>query len=276
MTATKKHTTPATRTPAAPPAPPAPTVDVTQQTLDETPSRLLGLLRGIGTRPEIQAAMRAVGYDDAEHEQGWSLLEACSGRPRGAATGTPVNRDVTDAIAALDAADERAFALAAATLKHRAPAAHAALLDGLHPGRGGESVVFFKGFLERLGALDGNRLAGVSASESRTASQVLAKRGLDAKWRSDTAALVTRAETLTGDVGDGGAAREALNGALRAARAFYDEWAQIARQQVKRKDYLIVLGLAARKKPAKAASSAGAAAGGASTTATDAGAKASG
>lgn len=231
------------------------TVDVTQETLDATPARLLAFLRGVGTRPEIQFALAAVGYDEAEHQRGWQLLHACSGFAPAAGIAPVIDRAVTEAIAALDARDERTHGLIDATLKHRVPTAHAALLRDLSPGRGAEAVVYFHTLLGRLDALHAGKLEGVSARDAKAAVEVLAKRGFTAAWRKEHRDLVAKAEQFTGatPAPTPGLTREALQPHLLAARAFYEEWARIARTELKRKDYLIALGLASRKASAKPA-----------------------
>ncbi len=232
----------------------ASTVDVSDETLEATPARLLVFLRGVGTRSEIQAALAKVGYDAAEHERGWEALHRCSGF---SATGEAVpliDREVADAIAALDARDERTHAIVDASLKHRAPTAHAALLDGLAPGRGPAAVVYFHTLLDRLDRLHAGALDGVTTPDAKAAVTVLARRGIDEAWRKEHRDLIKKAERFTGAPGagaSGAAGREEMTKRLRVARAFYEEWARIARAELKRKDYLMLLGLASRKPPAK-------------------------
>lgn len=261
MASKKKTPTASPADPSPPPAAldPAPeaadvsTVDVSDETLDATPARLLDFLRGVGTRPEIQAALGAVGYDHAEHQHGWKLLHACSGfAPSESAP--QVDRAVADAINLLDSRDERAHSLADATLKHRAPSAHKALLGGVSPGRGAESVVYFSQLLDRLDALHAGTLDGVSAKDARTALDVLERRGFTAEWRSEHRALVRAAERFAGAPPKAAAETQGtLTQHLRNARAFFEEWSRIARTELKRKDHLILLGLATRKAPSKPA-----------------------
>lgn len=227
-------------------------VDVTAETLDATPARLLEFLRGVGTRPEIQLALSAFGYDDDEHQLGWTLLHGCSGFLPPTPGAPAIDRRVTEAIATLDARDERTHALVDASLKHRAPTARTALLHDIAPGRGAESVVYFHALLQRLELLHAGTLPDVSAADAKAALAVLEKRGLTKAWRDEHRALVTQAQRLTGVVANPAAAvrREKMVQQLKAARAFYEEWSRIARTELKRKDYLIALGLASRKSPA--------------------------
>jgi len=121
-------------------------------------------------------------------------------------------------------------------------------LKGIAPGRGAESVIFVKTLLTRLDAAEKRGDTGALA--------VLARRGVTPEERRRLASLVTRAERYLTPVaeptGDGGYAA-----GLRSLRAWYEEWSELARSEVSRKDYLLRLGLARRKRPTKAAPEAG-------------------
>lgn len=225
------------------------TVEVGRETLDATPARLLTFLRGVGTRPAILGALAAVGYSDEEHSRGWDLLHGCSGFVSPSQAKPVINSKVVGAIATLDQQDERINTLVDASLKHRAPHARDALLEGLSPGTGAESVVYFKALLGRVQALEKGKLEGVPAAEAKLAMEVLAKRGLSAEQRSTLAALVEQAESIdTPAAPDHAAAeRDAIDEKLRRARAFFEEWSDIARTEIKRRDHLIFLGLASRR-----------------------------
>lgn len=228
------------------------TVDVTQDTLDSTPERLLQFLRGVGTRTDIQTALAAIGYDAEEHARGWSLLHACSGFSPTSGNSPQFDREVSEAIATLDARDERTHSLIDASLMHRAPTAHTALLKEISPGRGAESVVYFHALLGRIDQLAAGTLEGVNPADAAAALAVLAKRGFNEAWRAEHRALVTTAQRLTGvkPAPVESQKREELQSNLKAARAWFEEWSRNAHTEVKRKDYLIALGLASRKSPA--------------------------
>jgi hypothetical protein len=235
--ATKKTSTP---------IPTGETVDVSRDTLERTPSRLLDLLRAIGTRPAIFAALQTRGYSQAEHQRGWALIHAATGFEP-SVDAQEVDVDVTGAIDQLDAADEPTHAVVDASLRHRVPAAHAALLNGLSPGTGADSVVYFATLLTRVDMLQDHALPGVTPAEADAALDVLAKRGLDAAERARLAKLVTRAQAPASTVSLDPDRGVKLEAALRAARAFFEEWSEIARVVVKRRDHLILMGLANRR-----------------------------
>lgn len=235
-------------TPPAAVSPEATTVSVSDVTLELTPPRLLKFLRAVGTRPAIYAALSAVGYSGAEHRQGWKLLHAASGfQEPGAAPGTPVDPKVSKAIAELDAQDERIHTRIEASLKHRHPTVLAALHKAIAPGKGPAAVLYFRALLDRLDAL--SKARGEGAGEAQAALKLLHDRGITEAWRKETRDRLALAEALPASSPDGvteGDA-DALRAALLQARAWYEEWSTIAKTEVNRKDYLILLGLAQRK-----------------------------
>lgn len=219
------------------------TVSVTDETLEATPGRALTFLRGVGTSEPIRLSLAAVGYDAAEHARGWSLLHAVSGYTAPSAPAAPaLDADVANAIAALDAVDERLHRIVDASLRHRHPALRAELLADLKPGRGAESVLYVRTLLARIAKLSG--------ADGKAALDVLARRSLTPAYRAELAALVKSAERyaapVAAPVADGN-----HQGGLRALRAWFEEWAELARTELSRKDYLLKLGLARRKRPAR-------------------------
>jgi hypothetical protein len=229
------------------------TVDVSRETLDKTPSRLLDFLKAAGTREPIRASLYAVGYTEDEHQRGWKLLHNCAGF-RVVKT-VEVNQDALGAIGSLDKQDERTHTIIDASLKHKAPKARAYLLDGIDPGTGADSVLYFDTLVPRMDTLAAGKAPKVPAAEQKLANEVLEKRGFGAAKRAELTKLLATAKKLSGEGGasaDAAAEREALDEHLRAARAFYEEWAAIARSEIKRRDHLILMGLASRRSRAAA------------------------
>jgi hypothetical protein len=229
--------------------PPAPTVG--RETLQEAPLRALKLLRAIGTSLPIRASLAARGYGDDDHAEGWSLLHAASGFSPGNEAET-IDVGVRDAIRELDAWDEDGFRIVRASLERRYPAIAATVLDGIGPSTGPASIVGVATLLDRL---DG--LAKGKDKDGHAAIALLAKRGIDGDERKRLRALVDAAQTApedgVADVATNAAARRAADDAhlrsLAALRAWHEEWAAIARASIKRRDHLILMGLANRKSP---------------------------
>lgn len=239
----------------APAVTPSETVDVSEETLLATRTRALTFLAGIGSVEGIRHALASRGYTEATHTEGWQALhEASSYRAGGGFVAAPTG-ETQEARRALDAWDDLNFPIASASLKHRHPDAHAALFAGdLSPGVGAESVVRVSLFLDRLDAL---------APKHPGALSTLAARGITPDERARLRALLRSATAyqpvdprLEEDVRARENSLEARKAALQALRAWYEEWSVIAKQVIRRKDWLIGLGLASRKRRTKPAAAA--------------------
>ena len=223
-------------------APIVTTVSVAEETLEATPARVLTFLRAVGTSDPIRFALSGVGYDDAEHARGWSLLHSAAGFTPPATAAPSPDGEVVAAIAALDASDERLHRIVDASLRHHYPALRDQLIADLKPGRGGESVLYVGTLLARLAKLSG--------PDGKAALERLARRSLTPTYRADLAALVKTAERFTTPTA-APATDSSQHDALRALRAWFEEWSELARGEVSRKDYLLRLGLARRKRSAR-------------------------
>jgi hypothetical protein len=242
----------ANATPSKPPPPLAggdETVTVGDITLEQTPMRLMALLRGIGTIKPVREVLRPLGYTADEHARGWKLLHRCSGFVEGESAD---DNNVADTIAQIDAWDEPTFAIAEAALRHRHPAQHAYVFRDLKPSRGVGAVVGAHTFLSRLDALEAAPERVATRAADHAALATLAARGVTPEERKRVWAMVRAAEELADDAGPDARELSAAEqqGRLREARAFYEEWSTIARTLVTRRDLLIRLGLAQRKAPA--------------------------
>ncbi len=230
----------------------------TRQTLEETPVRMLQFLAAVGTVPAIRAALSARGYDDAEHQTGWKLLHGASGYDP--ATAAPVvDRSATEALAQLDAWDEPNFRLAQAALARHFPAQGEFVFKNLAPQTGAKALLSVKTFLDRIDQLEG-KLPGRETKDKaqvkadKAAVTLLATRGIVPAERARLRQLISTAETggkvdpeLGRKLTDADQKATARNQALVELRSFFDEWTQVARIVITRRDHLIRLGLAQRK-----------------------------
>lgn len=222
---------------------------VGRETLEETRGRTAKFLAAIGTNRAIRAAMTSIGYTDAAHAKGWSLLHAASGYAP--AEATPVlDTAARDALTTLDNEDEDLFRVARATLTHNFPSQAAKVLEGIGPTSGGKCVPNVRKLVERVRAL-----ATSSGDADKAAAAELGNRKLGDAELTRLEALLASAEKAAAvvpvDTSAADAADEKHLGALRALRAWYEEWSEMARAGVKRRDHLIQLGLAKRKSPKK-------------------------
>ncbi len=224
------------------------------RTLEDTPGRAVTFLRGVGTTPAIRIGMRARGYSAADHSEGWRLVQAASGFTGDDEQEVRTDRVVTEAIAALNANDEDLFRIIrSASRKH--PAAVAFIVAGLAPVDGPEAALGVETLLERLNALQSGAERKATRKDDAKALATLAERGLHKTERARLAALVATAKTLrddrTPDDDAEAAATAAYIGALDELRGWFEEWTQVARAAIKRRDHLIRLGLAERRPPTK-------------------------
>ena len=70
-------------------------------TLEQTPTRMVSLLRGIGMIKPVREVLRSIGYTTDEHARGWALLRRCSGFV--GARRSPSGRDLSGDPAAIAA-----------------------------------------------------------------------------------------------------------------------------------------------------------------------------
>ncbi len=223
-----------------------------RQVLDEAPTRAIRLLKTLGTHLAIRATLAARGYSDDDHREGWRLLHAASGfNPQAAAPGAalaaPIDESVRSAIVQLDAADEPLVRILRASLGRRFPEQAAFVLDGVEATQGAGAVIVVATLLGRLDALANDPARKKTRADDRKALDLVAQRGYGPERLAELRALVKKAQSspdappAAAPVDDG--ARAAALGALHA---WWKEWSEIARAVIRRRDHLILLGLARR------------------------------
>jgi hypothetical protein len=229
------------------------TVTVGDETLEGTAERASTLLKGIATIRSVRALLRRRGYNAEIHKRGWNLVAAANGFTGDEDEWFEEDKGVADAIAAIDAADESTFRIAAAALKHSFPKQHTYLFENLKPSRGAGAVSGMKLFLDRLDKLAAGK-ATKDPAKDRAAIVRLAERGIGDEQRAQLAGWVEAATSLASDEGSdeleaAEKKREAeRRRALLELRAWFEEWAEITRELVTRGDHQIRLGLAELKR----------------------------
>ncbi len=220
-----------------------------RQTLEETPARTLAFLRGVGTSATIRAILGQRGYSPEEHAQGWNLLHKVAGY--GDAKTTLDSETAQQAIVTIDAWDEPTFRIARAALERLYPEQAVFVFTNLEPATGPAAVLTVRMFLERLSALENSPERVATRNEDLAALEMLAKRGITKEERQRMQGLLDVAQGL-GSVVESDAPSEARLADLMALRAWYDDWTETAKTVITRRDQLIRLGLAKRKKSVKA------------------------
>lgn len=225
------------------------------EVLEQTPARATKLLNGIGASPQIRTLMHGAGMTDADIVEGSHLLVGCWGQLPGAnpESDTEEAQAQRAATAKLDQWDEPNFARYGATLRRHFPSAGAYIFHELQASTGAAAVGGVKTFLTRVKALeDGSDPARAdSRKEDKKAVLHLAKRGLGDKERAELEGLIKVAlkptTVLTEAPLHEAARAEQRTKALTDLKDWYEEWSTAARSVVKKRAYLIRMGLAARK-----------------------------
>jgi len=222
--------------------------------LDETPARALKFLGAAGYNTTIFAILSKRGYTAATHEQGWQLLLAASGYRKLPTTGaqTPAGRE---ALEALDAWDEPNFRVARAALEGEFPAQADYVFADLSPQIGTGAIVSVTTFLDRRDALAKGRDG--TAKEDKAAVKKLSERGITDEVCANLRKLLGDAVAAPAAPKEPAApAPDADPAAAKNAKVelyrWYSEWNAIAHADIKRRDYLLQLGLATRKTKKKA------------------------
>jgi hypothetical protein len=222
-----------------------------EEVLEEAPARATRLLQGIGAVPMIRTALAQAGMTDAHIVEGRALLLACLAEPAppASARDTEQERAQQAAVTELDAWDEPNYARYGAALKRNFPAAYGYVFKDLKASTGPRAVQGVATFLQRVTALkDGSdpQRAG-SERKDREAVLLLESRGLTTEERVRLKALVDVATRPTAAPSPPQSALdEARMRKLDELRAWYDEWSATATAVVKKRDYLVRLGLLPR------------------------------
>jgi hypothetical protein len=154
---------------------------------------------------------------------------------------------VRQAVTEIDGCDEDVFRIVRASMRRLHPEQAARVLDGIGPSEGPPAVIGMLTLLDRIDALEKSK-----SKADHAAVATLATRGLDKKERERLRALVVIAMKGTDETEpkvDPAATKrtEDRQRALEQLRAWYEDWSDMAKSVIKRKDRLIRLGLAKRK-----------------------------
>ncbi len=208
---------------------------VTLETLEETTRRALHMLVALATAPGPYALMCSRGYDAEEHARGWALVQRLVGTP---AEDRLDKSAAAQAAAELNDADGELIEMIRTSLT-RHPDACDRILAGIVPQDGPAAVTNVALIVARLDEES-------KTEEGRAAIARLAKAKFGEKERKHLADLVEttkHAEAAKPSFRD---SQEYLD-LLFELRDWYVEWSGIAKLTIKRRDYLIRLGLATKR-----------------------------
>jgi hypothetical protein len=223
--------------------------------LAETPGRALKFLSALSNNAALRAILATKGYTDEEHQRGFALLFKASGYSVSAPSPLPMSNDARDAMLVLDAWDEPNFRIIRAALEHRHPAQCKFVFQDLEPATGAGAILSVSTLLDRLDTLEQGKERQATRKEDHAALETLATREYTPKERRRLRELVERASAPVAPILDApklpSASDEERRETLRQLWIWYREWSETARGLIKRRDQLILLGLAKRKKPEK-------------------------
>jgi len=225
--------------------------------LNETPAHGLKFMGAMSTNAYIRAVLDRRGYSDAHHERGWTLVLRASGYRGPPATTARSAPEAAAAIVTLDAWDEPNFRVAGAALATEFPDQYTFLFQDLEPQTGPGAVVSITTFLDRLDTLQNGKDRKATRKADEAALAKLSDRGITAEERTRLRGLLTvalgspNADSAPPSIKADPKAEAEQRAAKIELWTFYAEWSEIARADIKRRDYLIQLGMAKRKVRAK-------------------------
>lgn len=232
-------------------------VELTQRDIERDLERGLPFLRSLSVVQGISRILMQAGYTPEAHSEGWSMLLALMGYTPDASSLDVSSAAQAKAIAELDQWDGPHFARARAALEHLHPDQAAYIFSSLVQAEGAAAVSSVKTFCDRAAALrDASDPARTGTrEEDKAAIQTLADRQIfNPEIEAHLRELIQQATSLDTEpstVEDTTATNDYQQTAQRF-HAWLTDWRETARVVITRRDYLIRLGLSARR-PRKAA-----------------------
>jgi hypothetical protein len=229
-------------------------MEISEAQIDRWLERGGKFFKTVSRNPVVRGALLARGLTDEELAAGWKLYTDLHGfngpgAPRAATRETAAAQAINE----IDAWDAPAFSAARAVLDTRYPEAAAFLFENLEASVGIAAIAGVERFLDRIEALRDGKAPSVKADTGRAAVALLAtrrivddKRTAELRALAATARLGARPEEVI-------AAPEMEPRQLQVAQSFIawlNEWREVARVAVARRDYRISLGLAQRRQSA--------------------------
>jgi hypothetical protein len=200
----------------------------------------------------IRTLVAEAGMTNNDIAEGRKLLLACLAAPQDYnASDTQDAKAQRAAVAEIDEWDEPNFARIEAALRRHFPDVADYVFRDLSPSTGSAAVQGVATLLGRLDALDqgSDPQRQATSKEDKAAVEFLASRKLDTTERARLKKLVDIALGPTAALPDPdqGLVISNRKRALSELKAWFDEWATAARTVIKKRSYLIRLGLASRK-----------------------------
>ena len=234
-------------------------------TLERAPTRVSTFLQATSRHPQVHGALSQRGYNHAFHNKAAALLARLHELPSLDALAQPAARG---AILELDGWDEPNFDLARAALGGEFPAVGRYVFSNLSAASGFGAVLSVQTFLGRLEQVEARAqgtfpaagpseaLLALDPGACAGALALLAERGITPQERDRLKALLAVALSLPEtDFAAIQAQREQREREVQDLLLQLHQWwlqaSAIARVTIKRRDYLVWLGLASRRPPSQ-------------------------
>lgn len=221
--------------------------------LDAVTMRAFQFIRAVSINPGIRAAFAQRGYNEEIHQTAWANVLKAAGFRKDAQAAFE-RPESAAALATIDAWDEPTFRVARAVLAPF-PDQLAFVFNGLEAQQGAAAVGSVTTFLDRLDDLETSKDRKATRKEDLAAIAKLAARRIDADERKRMRGLLQAATGFYDPSAPGAEKNAALKEETRKTKIatwyYLNEWSEIAKSDITRRDYLIQLGIAKRKKPSK-------------------------
>lgn len=207
--------------------------------------------KAVSRNPVVRGTLLSRGLTDEELAHGWQLYSELHGfGARGQTQTTTKETAAALAINAIDAWDAPAYSAAHAVLDKRYPQVSAFLFEKLEAAEGVATVAGVERFLDRVAELSNGTAPDIDPQNGREAVELLAiRRIVDATKTTELRQLIATAHAgarpnevvvpLEADPHREQAAENYIQ--------WLNEWREVARVAIARRDYRISLGLAQRR-----------------------------
>jgi len=226
-------------------------MEITEALIDRWLERGGKFFKSVAGNPVVRGTLRARGLNDDELDRGWALYADLNGfGKQGQAQSATKETVAAQAINTVDAWDAPAYSAAHAVLDGRYPAVANFLFENLSATTGVAAVAGVQRFLDRLDLLRDGKATGVDPESGRAAVELLAIRKIvdatkevELRQLIEAARLGARPEEVVEAPEMNPRRQEVAEAYIR----WLNEWREVARISISRRDYRISLGLAQRR-----------------------------
>lgn len=226
-------------------------IKVNRRKAEQAPQRSFQFLRAVGLYPEIMERLANAGYTPEIHKKGWDLLHLASGyspdRP------VRISESHRDAVMALDAWDEPNYRRTKGALQHRFPSQYSYIFKDLSAERGAGALQGVQTYLRRVEALrDGSdpERTETKAQDKDAFALLETRKILTPDTLKQLHAWIKEAQEapeLPRETEAQKKSNQQASEAMVGLVVWFDEWSEVARAEVNKRNHLISLGLAKRR-----------------------------